>query len=151
MSYQACFLPSESSDRQGLKRLSRYCRQPFRKPDGWLLWSLLGIAAAPFLVSLILTVSTSAGYTVSCCLRWLPINFHFCKSWVHLLHRGGLHCPVACLSTIAKSLCCQLLHIRNGDQTCLNNKRAFRFRQASAMKLLVHMPSLDTTEEEGSC
>lgn len=38
-------------------------RRPFSKPDGWVLWGILGIAAAPFLVSLTLSIFTAAGYT----------------------------------------------------------------------------------------
>ena len=40
------------------------CRSPFKKPDGWLTWGLLGVALSPVVIGLTVTALTSAGYEV---------------------------------------------------------------------------------------
>lgn len=41
------------------------CRGPFRKPNGWLTWGLLGVVLSPVVIGLTVTALTSAGYEVS--------------------------------------------------------------------------------------
>ena len=47
------------------------CRNPVRKPDGWLIWGSVGFLLAPILVSIVLNIFTVAGYTV-CKLLIVP-------------------------------------------------------------------------------
>ena len=42
----------------------RACRAPFRKGDGWAVWGLLGIIAAPFVVAGTAFLVSSVGYPV---------------------------------------------------------------------------------------
>ena len=41
------------------------CRQPITKPEGWLLWAVLGVVLAPFVVGLTVTAVSATGYDVS--------------------------------------------------------------------------------------
>ena len=43
---------------------STECRDPIRKPDGWLVWGGCGFLLAPFIVSIVLNITTGIGYTV---------------------------------------------------------------------------------------
>ena len=44
---------------------SALCRQPIAKPEGWLLWAVLGVVLAPVVVGLTVTAVSATGYDVS--------------------------------------------------------------------------------------
>ena len=44
---------------------SSLCRQPITKPEGWLLWAVLGVVLAPVVVGLTVTAVSATGYDVS--------------------------------------------------------------------------------------
>lgn len=41
------------------------CREPFKKPNGWLTWGLLGVVLAPVVIGITVTALTYSGYEVS--------------------------------------------------------------------------------------
>lgn len=40
------------------------CRKPFSKPNGWLVWALLGTLAAPVVVGATASLVSAVGYEV---------------------------------------------------------------------------------------
>ena len=56
------------------------CRQPLSKPDGWLVWGVLGVIAAPFVVGACATLVSAVGYEVRRFSISLFLKCHACDS-----------------------------------------------------------------------
>ena len=54
------------------------CRKPFTKPDGWLVWAILGTLAAPIVVGATASLVTLVGYEVGFRQRFLNILMTEC-------------------------------------------------------------------------
>ena len=65
--------------RAALSTLKYPCREPFRKPSGWLTWGLVGVVLAPIVIGLTVTVMSYSGYEVQTvallgCIAIMPRN-----------------------------------------------------------------------------